>query len=56
MTYKQGLSLKIGDKFKHKKFTGVYMIEDIEVLPKTIELKCDDGYTYTHRSVKELVK
>lgn len=55
MTYQQGLSLKIGDKFKHKKFTGIYIIENIEVLPKTIKIKCNDGYTYTHRCIKELV-
>ena len=38
-----------------QKFTGVYTIEEIEVLPKTIKLKCNDGYTYTHSSVKKLV-
>lgn len=55
MTYKDGLLLKVGDKFEHKNFTGVYTIEEIEVLPKTIKLKCNDGYTYTHRSIKKLV-
>lgn len=55
MALGDGLLLKVGDKFEHKKFTGVYTIEEIEVLPKTIKLKCNDGYTYTHRSIKKLV-
>ena len=55
MALGDGLLLKVGDKFEHKKFTGVYTIEEIKVLPKTIKLKCNDGYTYTHKSIKKLV-
>lgn len=55
MLYKDALKLKIGDKFKHNKFTGIYTIEEIQIFPKEVKLKCDDGYTYNHRNVKTLV-
>lgn len=55
MTYKQGLKLKAGDKFKHKVFTGIYEVQEIQVLPKSILLKCNDGHTYTHKDIQELI-
>ena len=55
MLYKDALKLKIGDKFKHNKFTCIYTIEEIQIFPKEVKLKCDDGYTYNHRNVKTLV-
>lgn len=56
MKYKDARKLKVGDKFKHNKYTGIYTITDIEVNKKEVCLMCDDGFKYNHKNIKELVE
>lgn len=56
MTYSEAKKLKKGDIFTHKRWTGIYTIENVEILPKKVKCRCSDGYTYEHTGIKTLVQ
>ena len=55
MRYKDATKLKPSDKFTHRKWTGIYTIVSVEILPKTVRCKCTDGYTYHHQGIKAII-
>ena len=54
MKYKDAVKVQPGEKFKHRRWTGLYTVESVEILSKTVKFRCTNGYTYMHQELRKI--